>query len=465
MRGSRFFPPVLAALAVWTGSPASAQSVWRVSPEGPFATVGAALGRAAAGDTVRVGPGLYRERLLVERAVTLIGEGWPIVDAGGEGHVMEARAPVTVRGFVLRGSGARPDREDAGIVVRGAAARIEGNRLEDVLYGIYLKEAPGSILRGNEIRGKPLPLERRGDGIRLWYSHGSRIIGNEVRDARDVVLYFSNHLVVRGNTIVNGRYGLHTMYSHEGRFIDNRVEDNLVGAFLMYSEGLVMEGNVFADAEGASGMGLGLKDTDRARVTGNLLIGNAVGIYLDNSPRSQGVTNHFVDNALVANGVAVRLLPSVSGNRLHGNAFVANARPAEVAGGSRSGQAGQNEWRGNHWSEYAGFDEDEDGVGDTPFEHVRLGDELLGRHPALRVFSGSPALALLDLLGRFLPLLQPEPVVVDPAPRLAASAAERWRGRDPMPGQGESRSSGALWMLAAIGGIGLAGWGARSRVG
>lgn len=466
MRRSRVLPAILATLAVVAGSPASAQSVWRVGPEGPLASVGAALDRAADGDTVRVGPGLYRERLLVERAVTLIGESWPVIDAGGEGHVVEARAPLTLQGFVLRGSGARPEREDAGVVVHGAPARIEGNRLEDVLYGVYLKEAPRSIVAGNEIRGKALPLERRGDGIRLWYSHGSRVVGNDVRGTRDVVLYFSDRLLIRGNTILDGRYGLHAMYSHEGRFVDNRVEDNLVGAFLMYSEGLVLEGNVFADAEGASGMGLGLKDADRATVTGNLLIGNAVGIHLDNSPRSEEAGNSFLDNAFVANGVAVRLLPSVRGNRLNGNAFVANTRPAEVAGGSRTGQAGQNEWRGNHWSGYAGFDEDGDGVGDTPFEHVRLGDELLGRHPALRIFSGSPALALLDLLGRFLPLLQPEPVVVDPAPKLASRAVERWRDREEaVPGGDASRPFAALWLLAAVGGIALAGWSARGRLG
>lgn len=466
MRRSRLLPLLLAVLGAMAGSAASAQTVWRVGGEGPLATVGAALDRAAAGDTIRVGPGLYRERLVVERAVTLIGEGRPVLDGGGHGHVVEARAPVTLRGFVLRGSGDRPEREDAGVLVHGAPARIEDNRLEDVLYGVYLKEAPGSVVRGNEIRGKSLPLERRGDGIRLWYSHGSRIVENDVRGTRDVVLYFSDRLLVRGNTIREGRYGLHTMYSHQGRFLDNRVEDNLVGAFLMYSEGLELRGNVLADAAGASGMGLGLKDADRVTATGNLVAGNAVGIHLDNSPRGEDAANRFLDNALVANGAAVRLLPSVRGNRFHGNAFVANARPAEVAGGSRRGQAGQNDWRGNHWGGYVGFDEDGDGVGDTPYRHVRLGEELLGRHPALRIFSGSPALALLDLLGRFLPLLEPEPVVVDPAPRLESRAVERWRGRlVGARGADGSASATLLWLLAAVGAVALAGWGARGSLG
>lgn len=444
------FPALLAALSLLPVQ-LSAQKVWRVSPDGSLTTLGAALGRAAAGDTVRVAHGVYRERLVIRRPVTLIGEGWPVVEGGGEGHVVEAWADLTIRGFVLRGSGSLPEREEAGIVVRGASARIEDNRIEDVLYGIYLKEAPGSLVRGNDIRGKPLALERRGDGIRLWYSPGSRIEGNTVRATRDVVLYFSDRLVVRGNTIRDGRYGLHTMYSNRGRFVDNRVEGNDVGAFLMYSEGLHLEGNVFADAGGASGMGLGLKDAEDIRALGNLFIGNAVGLHLDNSPRSPAFANEFADNAFVANEVAVRLLPSVRSNRLHGNAFIGNRRPAEVAGGSRNGQARQNDWRGNHWSGYAGFDEDRDGVGDSPFEHVRLGDDLLGRHPALKIFAGSPALALVDLLGRFLPLLLPEPVVTDPEPRLSATAAERWRGRDAANG-GRLSPAGpvTLWAMLTL---------------
>lgn len=463
MRGASLIPALLAVLTVAPFSPAAAQSSWSVSPDGPFTTVSAALEGAAAGDTIRVAPGVYRERLVVERPVTLIGEGWPILDGGGEGNVVEARARLVIRGFVVRDSGDRPEREDAGIVVHGAPARIEGNRFEDVLYGIHLKEAAGSLVRGNEIRGKPLPIERRGDGIRLWYSHGTRVVGNTVEGTRDVVLYFSNRLLVQANTIVDGRYGLHTMYSHRGRFLDNRIEGNDVGAFLMYSEGLRLEGNVFADAGGATGMGLGLKDAEDVRVVGNLFVGNAIGVHLDNSPRNETVPNDFVDNAFVANGAAVRLLPSVRGNRLHGNAFIGNGRPAEVAGGTRSGQVGQNDWRGNHWSEYAGFDKDGDGIGDSPFEHVRLADDLLDRHPALTIFSGSPALALLNLLGRFLPLLQPEPVVIDPAPRLAARAAQTWRDRGhSIEGRGKPIGP-ALWAMVVLGSVGMAWRSTRSR--
>lgn len=442
----------LAALAV--AGQAAAQPL-EVGPGRAHATIGGALAAAADGDTVRVASGVYRERLVVERAVTLLGEGWPVVDGGGAGHVVEATAPIAISGFVLRGSGRTVEAEHAGVMVRGARAEVVGNRIEDVLYGVYLKESPGSRVAANRIEGKPLAPPRRGDGIRLWYSPDSRIEENEVVGTRDVVVYFSDRLLLRGNRIRDGRYGLHTMYSNDGRIEGNRLSANHVGAFLMYSKGLEVADNVFHRAEGASGMGLGLKDADDITVEGNLFLENVTGIHLDNSPRGRDAANRIAANAFVGNAVGVRLLPSVAGNRFEANDLVGNGRPVEVAGGARAGLEARNDWVGNHWDDYAGFDRDGDGTGDTPHLHARLADELMARHPGLEIFAGSPAFALLELIARFFPLLQPEPVAVDPAPRTSTAAIDRWAGTE-LPGVSappspvERAGAGAGWALVAL---------------
>ena len=464
MRRARRILTVAAALAA--AAPASAQTTWRVGPDAPIASIGEALERAAPGDTVRVGPGVYRERLVVERPVVLLGEGEPVVDAGGEGHVIEAFAPIELRGFLLRASGTSVDEEHAGVMVREARATVVDNRIEDVLYGVYLKNAPGSLVARNAIRGKPFAPPRRGDGIRLWYSNGTTIEANRVDRVRDVVVYFSDSLVARGNRITDSRYGLHYMYSDHSRLEGNRMSGNHVGAFLMYSTDIELVDNVFHDAEGASGMGLGLKDADRIVAEGNLFVENAVGIHLDNAPRSVGATNRFENNAVVRNGSGVRLLPSVAGNDFGGNDFLGNERPVEVAGGARPGVEEQNDWRGNHWDGYAGFDRDGDGVGDTPWVYARLSDALLTKHPPLRLFAGSPALELLELAARFLPLLRPEPVAVDPAPRLDTVAVDRWRGErvgEEPPGPVSRAGWAGAWAALALGAIVLLRRGGRTR--
>lgn len=454
----------LILLAAVCPDPSAAQpTTWRVGAEGGPATVAAAIAAAGAGDTIRVAAGVHEERIVVDRPLVLIGEEGAVLDGGGRGHVVLATASVIVRGLTIRGSGIRGDTEDAGIMVQGARAEIVGNRLEDVLYGVYLKDAPGSVVRGNAIVGKPLPPPRRGDGIRLWHSSGSEVADNRVRRTRDVVVYFSDRLVLARNRVTEGRYGFHTMYSNELRIEANRLVDNEVGTFLMYSRDVEVRDNVFAAGHGASGMGLGLKDADRVEVVGNLFVDNVDGVHLDNSPRSVALTNRFEGNVFADNRSGVRLLPSVSGNRFAGNAFVGNDRPVAVSGGTRRGQVRQNDWTGNRWDDYAGFDGDGDGIGDTPYVHVRLADALTSRHPALALFARSPAFLALDALGRFFPLLRPEPVVVDPAPRLDAGPLARWRP-DAAAGPGATATGAAVgWGLVGLAALGAVVAAARSR--
>ncbi len=467
-RASRPQPALAAFVAIGCAlghaHPLTAQALRVGGPDAPFARIGDALAAAGPGDTIVVAPGAYRERLAISMPVTLLGaagpaEARPVIDGGGAGHVIEATAPLTLRGFVIRGSGVRVDAEDSGVMVRGAPAVIEDNRIDDTLYGIYLKDAAGSTVRRNVIYGKDLPSARRGDGIRLWYSSRSTVAENEVTGVRDVVIYFSDSLSVTDNVIRDSRYGLHYMYSDDNRFERNRFEGNEVGAFIMYSKDIRLESNVFANAEGPIGMGLALKDSDRIDAIDNLIVENAIGVHLDNSPGERGATNRFSGNLVLLNGSGIRLLPSVRGNVFGENSFVANDRPVEVAGGAAREQAAQNRWGGNHWSSYAGFDSDADGVGDTPFVHARIADELLSRHPELRVFSGSPALALLDVLGRFFPLIEPEPVAVDSLPLVRGAAFDRWKRSPPVPVAGlESRRpapEGMAWGAVVL--LGLAG--------
>lgn len=446
---------------------------WTVRPRGELSTISAAVDSARPGDTVRVLPGRYREHLRVERPLVLIGVGRPVVDAGGRGHVIEADAPVTVRGFELRGSGTDPDREHAGLMVRDARARVVDNVLEDVYYGVYLKNSPGSVVRGNRITGKPLAPPRRGDGIRLWYTSETEIVGNTVTRTRDVVVFFSDDLSIRENLVRDGRYGLHYMYSDHNRFERNRFVGNQVGSFIMYSSYITLEDNLFAESGGASGLGLGLKDADEIRAAGNLFVENQAGVYLDNSPRGRDARNRFERNVFFENDAGLRTLPSVTGNVFRGNDFLSNHRPVEVTGGVGDAQAARNDWRGNFWDDYSGFDRDGDGVGDTPFVYSRLSEALMSEHPALRLFAYSPVVPVVETASRFFPFLRPSPLVVDSAPRLERGAYRRWRTDPPVAGPESPSGSaptatadaaaGLLLLAAAAAGVGAVRGLGRSR--
>ena len=82
---------------------------------------------------------------------------------------------VTLRGLTLRGSGESHDALDGAIMAEGSGLVIEGNVVEDVLFGISLHKSTDSIVRSNRIRSPPVDSADRCDGLRLWYSTGNRM--------------------------------------------------------------------------------------------------------------------------------------------------------------------------------------------------------------------------------------------------------------------------------------------------
>lgn len=370
------------------------------------------------GATVRVPPGVHQGPLILDRPVTLIGEPGAVIDGGGRGDVIRIEAPdVTIRGLEIRNTGISLDRENSGVAVLAGPATIEHNDLRDVLFGIYLKGAPGSVIRGNRIEGKALPVQRRGDAIRLWHSRDVLVEDNRVHDSRDVVVWFSDGVTLRGNHIERGRYGLHFMYSNSNVVVDNELRDNSVGAFLMYSKELVVARNVLAGNRGPSGYGIGLKDMDGVEATGNTFLGNRIGIYLDDSPSSVDVHDHFSDNVLAYNDVGVAFQPSVRRNVFVGNAFIENLEQAAVLdGGELRGNQFTVGGRGNSWSDYQGYDLDGDGIGDLPYRSASLFENLMDRHPKLRLFLYSPAQQAVELAANALPVVRPRRKFEDSAP-------------------------------------------------
>ncbi len=381
----------------------------------------AALANAEPGDTIHVPAGVYAGPLQIEQPVTLEGQGRPVIQGAGQGDVITVNAPdVTIRGFIIQGSGDSLDQENAGITGLAPRITVENNRLEDVLFGVYLKEAPDSVLRGNVIHAKELAVSRRGDGIRFWYSGGAVIEDNVVSGSRDVVIWFSPDNVILNNRVENGRYGLHYMFSDNQLIENNVMQHNSVGAFLMYSRELTLRNNLFYDNHGPSGYGVGLKDVDNVVAQGNRMVGNRIGVYVDNSPREIDATLLFENNLVAYNETGATLLPLVKRNTYTGNVFQDNGQQIAIAGG---GELSGNNWsldgQGNYWSDYAGFDADGDQVGDLPYRSQSLYDSLLDKYPGLRLFQLSPAADAIDLAAKAFPVFQPRSKMVDEHPLMA----------------------------------------------
>ncbi len=384
-------------------------------------TIGRLIADAPSGSTILVPRGVHRERLVIDRPIALVADGGPgevVIDGGGSGDIVDIIAPdVTLRGFTIRNTGTDLDRENAAVRVSAPRVSIEGNTIEDILFGIDLREAPDSRIIGNRIGGKDLDIARRGDGLRLWRSDRTLIEGNTIHDGRDAILWYSSGVVVRANTAHDCRYGLHLMFSDGVTIVDNEFSRNSVGIYLMYTTGVELAGNRLLANRGPSGYGIGLKETDRFSVRENLIAGNRSGIYIDGSPFTDAMPGEFAMNTIAFNDIGCTFLPSARGNEFVGNNFIDNINQIAVAG--RGSLESNRFWkgdRGNFWSDYTGYDGNGDGVGDFVHESQTLFENLLERRPSLRLFLFSPAQQAVEFVGRAVPAIAPEPKFVDEVP-------------------------------------------------
>ncbi|GJM43696.1 MAG: hypothetical protein DHS20C21_05380 [Gemmatimonadota bacterium] len=366
-------------------------------------------------------PGVYAGPVMLDSPLTLDGAGQVTIDGGGKGSIIYVDTDgATVKNLRLTNSGESHNDIDAGVQVRGDFNVIKDNIIDDCLFGVDLQESEHNVVRRNTISSKDFELGQRGDAIRLWYSFQNRITDNHVSHARDVVVWYSKDNQITGNTGRDSRYSLHFMYSQHNLVENNRYYNNAVGIFLMYSDGVVIRGNHIAHAAGPTGVGIGFKETSDLIIEGNSILYCASGLYIDLSPFQPETTNRFTDNLIAYNGIGIRFLTDWTGNVFQGNRFAGNLTQVLVSGGKT---ANRNEWNGNYWSDYRGFDRDRNRVGDTPYELFAYSDRLWRDVPFAQFYQGSPLLEALDFLERLAPFSDPDLVLRDREPQMVKGEA------------------------------------------
>jgi len=367
-------------------------------------------------------PGTYSGPVIIEKPITIDGRGQVTIDAGGKGSVIFLDTDgATLKNLRLTNTGESHNDLDSGVQVRGNFNVIKDNVIDNSLFGIDLGQAENNIVRRNKITSKPVELGMRGDAIRLWYSFNNKIMDNYVRNSRDIVVWYSKDNLIKGNDARGGRYSLHFMYSQYNEVIGNHFEDNSVGIFIMYSDGVVIKDNYIAHATGATGMGIGFKETSEVVVSGNRVLYCATGLYLDVSPYQPDTINRIEDNLIAFSGIGILFLNDWTGNVFRRNRLKGNITQVAV-GGAKT--AKRNDWTGNHWDDYEGFDRDQDGIGDSPYELYGYADRIWMDVPPTRFFKGSPVLEVLDFLERLAPFTSPDMVLRDEKPLMSAETVE-----------------------------------------
>lgn len=380
---------------------------------GHQATLTAAIQAARPGDTIRIASGHYRERIVLSKPLTLVGEGMPTLDGGRAGDVIAVTANgCRISGLHVTHGGAEILSDNAGIKLLSDRNVVEHNQIDRCLYGLYAEGSHHNQIRDNTVHGLSLKelvthsVNDLGDGIRLHEAHHNAVTGNRIDGTRDGV-YFSGSSwnVIKGNEISRVRYGLHYMSSDDNFFADNRFTEAEAGSALMFSRRISLEHNLFTGNRGYRAFGILIKECEDSTISENVIAGNRVGAFFDGA-----INDRILNNQIVGNDLGIECRADSEANRFEGNTIAGNSEAIALPTGES-----ENDWNGNYWSDYRGYDLDGNGRGDVPHQAGSVFNYLTENYPPVRLFLLSPSIQALEFAERTFPVLS-SPQVRDEAP-------------------------------------------------
>ncbi|MEC5394933.1 nitrous oxide reductase family maturation protein NosD [Bergeyella sp. RCAD1439] len=372
-----------------------------------FATIQAALRQAARGDTLMVYAGHYKEgNLNLDKPITLIGIGYPVLDGEMKHEVVSFRADgIVLQGFKIIRSGADEVRNIGAVRLYDSRfSVIRNNIFEDNYFGITVQRGFRCLIENNKITtSRGGSQESIGDGIHVWSSSEIWIKRNFISGHKDGIYLekANNSFVFRNLSLDNKRYGLHFMFSHNNVYTANVFKHNEAGVAVMYSRNVEMNYNKFLDNKGENICGLLLKDLTFSRVRHNTFRDNSVGVFMDGSSKID-----FYRNVFEGNGWGLKINANCIENKLYNNDFLANVYDV-----STSGSVFLNTFRGNYWDKYEGYDLDKDKMGDIPFYPLSLYSVMAEQTPMVMILFGTFFVELMNRSEKLMPSLTPESFV------------------------------------------------------
>jgi len=370
-------------------------------------TLRSALVGTADGDTLVIMPGVhYGSEFVVAKSITVIGKSGSAVDAqsrGGSVFIVQANR-VAFRNVTIRNVAMSYVDDNAAIkVMQRSGADIEGCRIENGFFAIYLSKSRDCRIANNIIIGTKREESAAGNGIHAWTCRNILVAGNTIVGHRDGIYFefMRRGTVLNNRSEGNARYGLHFMFSDSCSYRHNTFESNGAGVAVMYTKFIEMIGNTFRNNWGPTSYGLLLKDITDAHLDGNRFERNSVAIH------TEGTDRMLLENSVfVRNGYGLRVLGAceditVTRNMFDGNTFDVTTNTRES----------YNTFVGNYWSSYEGYDLNHDGIGDVPFHPVRLYSLLVEQIPSSVILMHTAFITILDLTERIVPTMTPETLV------------------------------------------------------
>ncbi|MEO8643166.1 nitrous oxide reductase family maturation protein NosD [Pseudomonas sp.] len=368
--------------------------------------------------------GDYQGQFSVDQPMQINCEKGAVINAQGQGNAVFISAPdVRIEGCTLLDWGRDMTAMNSAIFIdpKAQGAVIRNNRMKGPGFGIWVDSTHDVSLIDNDIEGDPsIRSQDRGNGIHLYAVHGAKVIGNHVRLTRDgIYIDTSNGNLLQGNTLEDLRYGVHYMYANDNQLLGNTTRRTRTGYALMQSRKLTVIGNR-SEQDESYGILMNyityselrdnfVSDVRSGSADGGMVSGaEGKALFIYNSLFNVIEHNHFERSA-----VGIHLTAGSEDNQISDNAFVDNQQQVKYV--ATRLQEWSVQGRGNYWSDYLGWDRNNDAVGDVIYEPNDNVDRLLWLYPQVRLLMNSPSIQLLRWVQSSFPVTK-SPGVKDSYP-------------------------------------------------
>lgn len=325
----------------------------RITVPDNYPTIQAAINHANEGDTVLVRPGVYYERVIVNKSISLIGEDKSTTVIDGNGTLFFAAKnsvvyisanSVLMSGFTVRGSGGSSYWDLAGGICSASNETIiSGNLVEDNNYGIII-----------------------GDSYYVKGVENNAVVGNVVQsNSYGIFGFMPVNDTVSSNTVSKNDFGIRFigLFGNNSNTISNNlISDNGEGILL---QALIPLGGVASYNSAQIPFSFASENT----ISLNTVMNNSRGIDL------QWLNNNTLGKNLIANNQYGVYFTDSSNNTVSKNNFVNDTNQVWVDHSANTWDAGYPSG-GNYWSKYNGSDYDHgknqnfagsDGIGDNAY--------------------------------------------------------------------------------------------------
>lgn len=368
-----------------------------------FSSISAALHKAKAKDEILIyGKKIYKERLVIQKPITLKGVGAPIIDGGQRGDVIKVNADnVTIEGLQIQNSARSSQVDYCGVHVKDAQfVTVRNCVFRKNQFSVMFQNCKNGLIANNNISSNITYNPIMGNAVHCWKSDNMHITGNNIGHNRDgIYLEFVNNSHIDHNTVSGcARYGLHFMFSHFNVYNSNRFNHNQAGVAVMFAHNVEMINNTFEFNRGTSSYGLLIKELQYSTIKWNRFLDNTVGLLIDG-----GSDLNVHHNVIKNNGWGMRLISASTNDTIRHNNFLGNTFDMTT-----NVSYNRNNVNGNYWDKYEGYDLNKDGYGDVPFHPLSLFSMLAEQNENVLFFFHSFLMNLLDATEKVLPSITPD---------------------------------------------------------